>query len=124
MARGLSHGEERSGPSPRKTHSFVRPFSSSLLGATKLSAEGELQKSTQQMEPSSPEPLHTLSQNAASVKVQLLDGGSFTAAWDKVHEGAEHVSFRMYNWLFYIRNTSFDRHVLWDVGMTSVRDTV
>lgn len=54
------------------------------------------------------------------VNLQLLNGGSFTASTSIVHAGVEDKKFRMYNWAFYVNHPTSDRHLLWDVGMTSV----
>ena len=56
----------------------------------------------------------------AFVKLQLLDGGSFTASTGKLHAGVKDEEFRMYNWAFYVHNPATKSHVLWDLGMTSV----
>ena len=60
-----------------------------------------------------------LPQASGFVNVKLLDGGSFSASWDKVHAGAKDIPFRMYIWSFYIYNAAHDRRILWDVGVTS-----
>lgn len=57
-----------------------------------------------------------------SVKLQLLDGGSFIANYAVLHAGVDDEAFRMYNWAFHIFHPRMDRHVLWDLGLTSVRN--
>lgn len=56
----------------------------------------------------------------ASVKLQLLNGGSFTANYTVLHAGVPEQPFRMYNWAFYIFHPETGRHILWDLGLTSV----
>lgn len=56
-----------------------------------------------------------------SVKLQLLDGGSFIANYTVLHAGVDDEAFRMYNWAFHIFHPETGRHVLWDLGLTSVR---
>lgn len=56
----------------------------------------------------------------ASLQLQLLNGGSFTASTSKLHAGIKEEEFRMYNWAFYIHSPARNRHVLWDLGMTGV----
>lgn len=61
-----------------------------------------------------------LPETDASVRLQLLNGGSFTANYSVLHAGVKEESFRMYNWAFYIFHSGTDRHILWDLGLTSV----
>ena len=65
--------------------------------------------------------LEALPATVSFVNLQLLNGGSFTGSTGKLHAGVKDEKFRMYNWAFYVNNPVLNRHVLWDLGMTSVR---
>jgi len=55
------------------------------------------------------------------VEVDLLDGGSLsTAMLSFVIAGAENTTARLYDWCFHIHHLSSGRHILWDVGISSV----
>lgn len=55
------------------------------------------------------------------VKVNLLDGGSFsTSTSHLLHEGSAPDAVRLYDWCFHIYHESSNRHVLWDLGCTQV----
>ncbi|KAL2839399.1 beta-lactamase-like protein [Aspergillus pseudoustus] len=58
----------------------------------------------------------------AYVGLQLLNGGSMTAEYHKLHAGESAKEFRMYNWSFLIRHERTNRWVLWDLGMSSNPD--
>jgi hypothetical protein len=58
--------------------------------------------------------------SSACVELHLLDGGSWTPLDSLFHSGAEAKPYRMYDWAFYIQHPSLNRHLIWDVGMTSV----
>ncbi|KAL3485854.1 beta-lactamase-like protein [Aspergillus germanicus] len=58
----------------------------------------------------------------AHVQVLLLNGGSMTAEYHKLHAGERATEFRMYNWSFLIRHEKQHRDVLWDLGMSSDLD--
>lgn len=62
-----------------------------------------------------------LPETAAFVDVKLLNGGSMTAHYHKLHAGEPAVEFRMYNWAFYIYHPGQQRHIIWDLGLSSVR---
>ncbi|OJJ55817.1 hypothetical protein ASPSYDRAFT_48061 [Aspergillus sydowii CBS 593.65] len=55
----------------------------------------------------------------AYVNVQLLNGGSMTAEYRKLHAGEPAQKFRMYNWSFLVHHAMQDRWLLWDLGMSS-----
>lgn len=65
----------------------------------------------------------TKAPSSASVRIRLLDGGSFsTATLNYLHAEAKPADqFRMYDWCFLISHTPTGRHILWDVGLSSVR---
>lgn len=65
-------------------------------------------------------PFEPLPHSDSSVQLRILDGGSFMAELNKLHDGAGNDRFRMYNWAFHIYHPKTDRHVLWDVGMEGV----
>lgn len=65
-------------------------------------------------------PSEPLPQSDSSVQLRILDGGSFMAELNKLHDGAGNDRFRMYNWAFHIYHPKTHRHVLWDVGMEGV----
>lgn len=65
-----------------------------------------------------------LPETNGSVELQLLDGGSFIANYTFLHAGAKDESFRMYNWAFHILHRATNRHILWDLGLTSVIPTL
>lgn len=65
-----------------------------------------------------------LPETNGSVKLQLLDGGSFIANYAVLHAGVKDESFRMYNWAFHIFHHATNRHILWDLGLTSVIPTL
>ena len=52
--------------------------------------------------------------------VHCLDGGSFIANWSVLHANVEDFTFRMYNWAYHVHDNSSGRHILWDIGMSSV----
>ncbi|KAF2815575.1 uncharacterized protein BDZ99DRAFT_567401 [Mytilinidion resinicola] len=59
---------------------------------------------------------------SATVRVNLLDGGSFsTADMSKLHANAEPNLFRLYDWCFHVFHPGSGRHILWDVGISSDR---
>ncbi|KAJ5932832.1 hypothetical protein N7516_007321 [Penicillium verrucosum] len=58
----------------------------------------------------------------AHVELLLLNGGSMTAEYHRLHAGQPATKFRMYNWSFLIRHKSQDRELLWDLGMSSNPD--
>ncbi|KAL4865048.1 hypothetical protein BDV12DRAFT_211274 [Aspergillus spectabilis] len=58
----------------------------------------------------------------ASVNIRLLNGGSMTAEYHKLHAGELATEFRMYNWCFLIHHEQQGRWVLWDLGMSSNPD--
>ncbi|KAF3386208.1 3-hydroxyisobutyrate dehydrogenase [Penicillium rolfsii] len=60
--------------------------------------------------------------STASVDVKLLNGGSMTAEYHKLHAGEPAIEFRMYNWCFLIRHATQDRWVLWDLGLSANKD--
>ncbi|GAQ45197.1 hypothetical protein AtubIFM55763_006660 [Aspergillus tubingensis] len=60
-----------------------------------------------------------LPETAAFVDVKLLNGGSMTAHYHKLHAGEPAVEFRMYNWAFYIYHPGQQRHIIWDLGFSS-----
>ena len=63
-----------------------------------------------------------LKKDAPTVQLTLLDGGSFTTAeMSKLHAGADSSPVRLYDWCFYLYHPGTGRHVLWDVGISSVR---
>ncbi|KAI8650203.1 Lactamase-B domain-containing protein [Fusarium sp. Ph1] len=68
-----------------------------------------------------PETLPPLPTSNGSVKVQLLDGGSFTADYNFLHAGAPSTPFRCYSWAFYIHHEPSGRRILWDVGLSANR---
>lgn len=72
---------------------------------------------TQEAEPISWTPLP---ESASHVKLQALDGGSFIADWVIIHAGVESEKFRMYDFAFHISHPPTGRHVLWDLGVSSV----
>lgn len=56
----------------------------------------------------------------AYVGLQLLNGGSMTAEYHKLHAGELAIEFRMYDWSFLVHHGKTNRWVLWDLGMSSV----
>ncbi|KAJ5384539.1 hypothetical protein N7517_002450 [Penicillium concentricum] len=58
----------------------------------------------------------------AYVHVQLLNGGSMTAEYHKLHAGEPAKKFRLYNWAFYIYHPTSRRHIIWDLGLSSIPD--
>ncbi|PYI24874.1 Metallo-hydrolase/oxidoreductase [Aspergillus indologenus CBS 114.80] len=64
-----------------------------------------------------------LPETDAFVDVKLLNGGSMTAHYHKLHAGDPAEEFRMYNWAFYIYHPGQQRHIIWDLGFSSVRRT-
>ncbi|PYH38770.1 uncharacterized protein BO87DRAFT_443205 [Aspergillus neoniger CBS 115656] len=60
-----------------------------------------------------------LPETAAFVDAKLLNGGSMTAHYHKLHAGEPVVEFRMYNWAFYIHHPGQQRHIIWDLGFSS-----
>ncbi|KAF2099881.1 Metallo-hydrolase/oxidoreductase [Rhizodiscina lignyota] len=57
----------------------------------------------------------------ASVRVHLLDGGSFGKAdIAKLHNG-RHGEIRLYDWCFLIQHRNSGRNILWDLGISSDR---
>ncbi|KAF9883936.1 hypothetical protein FE257_002618 [Aspergillus nanangensis] len=64
----------------------------------------------------------TLPVTDAYVHLDLLNGGSMTAEYDKLHAGEPPERFRMYNWAFYIHHPQSGRRLLWDLGMSSAKD--
>lgn len=62
--------------------------------------------------------------DCSSAIVDCLDGGSFIAKWSFLHAGGAESTFRMYDWAFHIHDIKTDRHVLWDVGISSVIEPV
>lgn len=67
-----------------------------------------------------PDALPPLPTSHGSVKVQLLDGGSFTADYNVLHAGVPSTPFRCYSWAFYIHHEPSGRRILWDVGLSAV----
>lgn len=65
-----------------------------------------------------------LPSDAACVELHCLDGGSFVAAASKVHSGANDETFRMYNWAFLVKDIQSGRNVLWDLGLSGVRQRI
>lgn len=65
-----------------------------------------------------------LPSDAGRVELHCLDGGSFVAAASKVHAGANDETFRMYNWAFLVKDIQSGRNVLWDLGLSGVRQRV
>jgi hypothetical protein len=65
-----------------------------------------------------------LPDTGGQVSVSLLDGGSMTASYHKLHAGWKPESFRMYDWVFYIYNENRNQRILWDLGMSSVSGTL
>lgn len=57
----------------------------------------------------------------AYVQVRLLNGGSMIAEYHKLHKGEPAEEFRLYNWAFFICHAKYKRHIIWDLGMSSVR---
>ena len=68
----------------------------------------------------------SLPKGNSSVRLHLLDGGSFMASESRLHANVEDRSFRLFNWAFLVTHTNArdttQHHVLWDYGMSSVRD--
>ena len=60
----------------------------------------------------------------AYVRLHLLNGGSMTAEYHKLHAGDAAEEFRLYNWAFFVQHTAQGRNVIWDVGMSSVSATL
>ncbi|CBF78286.1 hypothetical protein AN8635.2 [Aspergillus nidulans FGSC A4] len=58
----------------------------------------------------------------AYVRLHLLNGGSMTAEYHKLHAGDAAEEFRLYNWAFFVQHTAQGRNVIWDVGMSSNSD--
>ncbi|KAL2816065.1 beta-lactamase-like protein [Aspergillus cavernicola] len=58
----------------------------------------------------------------AFVHVSLLNGGSMTAEYHKLHAGEPADEFRMYNWVFFIFHKQQNQRLLWDLGMSSNKD--
>ncbi|KAL5050962.1 hypothetical protein BDW71DRAFT_80903 [Aspergillus fruticulosus] len=55
----------------------------------------------------------------AYVRLHLLNGGSMTAEYHKLHAGDAAEEFRLYNWAFFIQHPTQGRNVVWDMGMSS-----
>ncbi|RDW72699.1 MBL fold metallo-hydrolase [Aspergillus mulundensis] len=53
------------------------------------------------------------------VHLHLLNGGSMTAEYHKLHAGEPAEEFRLYNWAFLIQHPTLKRNVVWDLGMSS-----
>lgn len=64
--------------------------------------------------------LDPLPTEGGSAEALCLDGGSFIADVEKLHADRGNGQFRLYNWAFHIKDQETGRHVLWDLGMTSV----
>ncbi|KAL4900111.1 hypothetical protein BDW74DRAFT_162390 [Aspergillus multicolor] len=60
-----------------------------------------------------------LPETSAFVHLHLLNGGSMTAKYHKLHAGERAEEFRLYNWAFFIRHPTKQRNVVWDLGMSS-----
>jgi hypothetical protein len=58
------------------------------------------------------------------VEVKILDGGYWDASASLFHSGAEAGLIRMYAWPFYIHHPKSGRHVVWDMGISSVSYSV
>lgn len=43
-----------------------------------------------------------------------------TAECHKIHAGQPEDTFRLYNWDFYVYHPTSQRHIIWDLGLTSV----
>lgn len=43
-----------------------------------------------------------------------------TAECHKIHAGEPADRFRLYNWAFYVYHPTSQRHIIWDLGLTSV----
>ncbi|KAL4785955.1 beta-lactamase-like protein [Aspergillus varians] len=69
-----------------------------------------------------PDPEMRLPRTDAYVQLHLLNGGSMTAEYHKVHAGDPVEEFRLYNWAFFIHHPEQRRHVVWDLGMSSAPD--
>lgn len=97
----------------RETH----PLSGSLIQTSNLDISQKLEKKPCIMTGSE----SVLPPTVAYVNVQLLNGGSMTAEYRKLHAGEPAQKFRMYNWSFLVHHAMQDRWLLWDLGMSSVR---
>ncbi|KAL3478473.1 beta-lactamase-like protein [Aspergillus californicus] len=58
----------------------------------------------------------------AYVHLHLLNGGSMTAEYHKLHAGDPADEFRLYNWAFFIHHEKHGRRIVWDLGLSSTPD--
>ncbi|KAI1608322.1 hypothetical protein EDD36DRAFT_109964 [Exophiala viscosa] len=58
----------------------------------------------------------------AVVTVQILDGGTFTANESKVMAGAADLRYSVPDWAFLVRDCESGRVLLWDYGLSEVRE--
>ncbi|KAH6971072.1 beta-lactamase-like protein [Ilyonectria sp. MPI-CAGE-AT-0026] len=65
--------------------------------------------------------LPSLPASSGHVTVKLLDGGSFTANLNVLHQGSASVPYRCHSWAFFIHHEPSGRHILWDVGLSADR---
>ena len=61
-----------------------------------------------------------LPQSTASVSLQILEGGSFSANLEVVHADSASKPFKCQSWVIYIYHKASGRHILWDVGLSAV----
>lgn len=54
------------------------------------------------------------------VNLEALDGGSFTGDYTFLHADVKSQPFRMYNFAFHVTHPGTGRHIMWDLGLTSV----
>lgn len=67
-------------------------------------------------------PVKQLPIASGDVEVVILDGGGFTTTDDtKLHADGHNQPYYLYDWCYYIHHKPTGRRLLWDLGISDVR---